>query len=74
MLRFLRNLFRTSPAVAPIRPGDPVPPNLLVGLPDGGVGTVSAFVDGPNGTCARVVCQTPRRTWVQTVSLHRLEL
>ena len=74
MIRFLASLFSSKPTPEPIRPGDPVPAGLTVGVPGGEVGTISAFVGGPNGTRARVVCQTPRRTWIETVSIHRLEL
>jgi hypothetical protein len=76
MIRYLAALFsRPAPQPEPIRPGDSVPAGLRVrmaGSPD--VGTVSAFVAGPNGTQARVVFVAPKRTWIQTVSLHRLEL
>ena len=75
MIRYLAALFtRPAPQPEPIRPGDSVPPGLTVRLPDNPAkGTVSAFVAGPNGTQARIVFVEPRRTWIQHVSLHRLE-
>ena len=75
MLSWLRNLFDPSPELAPIAPGEPVPPGLEVTVPGTGCrGTVTAFVDGPNGTRARIVVVAPERSWIETVSLHRLEL
>lgn len=77
MLSLLRNISNAQPVTTtPIRPGDPVPPGLLVTVPgERAVGTVSAFVDGPHGPRAKVVVTDPeRRTWITLVSLHRLSL
>ena len=76
MLSWLGNIFNArAPKVQPIEPGDPVPPGLTVSIPGTAArGTVSAFVDGPNGTQARVIVVEPETTWIQNVSLYRLEL
>lgn len=75
MLSLLANIFRRPVQPEPIRPGDPVPPGLKVQDPHSeAVGTVSAFVDGPNGTRARVVYTGPRRTWIENVSIYKLQL
>lgn len=75
MLSWLMNIFNARPAPRPIQPGDPVPPGLRVNVPDQGLeGTVSAFVSGPHGTRARVVFEGHQSTWIQNVSLHRIEL
>lgn len=77
MLSLLRNIFNAPVSTAaPILPGDPVPPGLVVRVPgEPAVGTVAAFVDGPNGTRAKiVVVDKERRTWITQVSLHRLAL
>jgi len=74
MLKRIRSWFGfRTPAKPWFSPGDPVPPGLQVEVPGSGIGVVSAFVPGRSGTAARVVFRTPRRTWIETVSLHQVD-
>ncbi len=75
MLSWLGNIFNARPQTPSVKPGDAVPPGLKVALEgENAVGTVSAFVAGPNGTRARVIFVDPDHTWIQNVSLHRIPL
>lgn len=75
MLSWLGNIFNArTPASPSVKPGDPVPRGLTVRVPGTETpGTVTAFVDGPNGTRARVIVAEPAGTWIENVSIHRLE-